>query len=143
MAAPIGNRNGAKAKIWSNAIMRAIDRKYGGENLEVIKASRGLDKMADEFLELAYSQSDFVRMAFFKEVGDRIEGKVAQPLEHSGDGGGALPIDAADGKNDYEVARRIATALTQAALSRAAKSTPAIASTARRVPDESPSQETQ
>lgn len=138
--APAGNRNAVKAKLWTLAIMRAVERLYAPDQaMGVASTSRGIDELADRFVALSVAQSEFVRMAFFKEFGDRIEGRVAQAIEPMGDGSALIdPAEATDPKNAYEVARRIATALTQAALRRAhdaaaGNSLPAIASTSVRV----------
>lgn len=81
MGAPVGNQNAAKAKKWSAAIERALCKRYGKELAEA------LDDLADKFIE-AVEKGD---LAAFKEFGDRMEGKPAQALEHSGPDGGPIP----------------------------------------------------
>lgn len=138
--APAGNRNAVKAKIWTAAVMRAIDRLYAPENaMGVASTSRGIDALADRFLALSSASSEFVQMAFFKELADRIEGRVpyAADLPPELTGGD----DMAESKNQYEVARRIAVTLTQAAMRRAhdaaaGNTLPAISSTSVRVKEE-------
>lgn len=70
--APIGNKNGAKNKVWSDAIRRAAARRQGG-----------LNKLADDFLE-AVAAGD---ISAFKEFGDRYEGRVPQGIEGTGENG--------------------------------------------------------
>lgn len=70
MAAPAGNQNAKKARIWTDAIRRAVARRAGGD------LSRGLDNLADEFVE-AVAKGD---LAAFKEFGDRLDGKPAQAV---------------------------------------------------------------
>jgi len=68
--APFGNQNGVKNRPWAEAINRALLAEDG-------KKLRALaDKIIDRALE-----GD---VAALKEVGDRVDGKAAQALEHSG-----------------------------------------------------------
>lgn len=73
--APLGNQNAAKGRQWSKAIERAIqawpDRPV---SLEI---NRGIDNAAFEFVRQMYLQSD---VAWFREMGDRIDGKPAQAI---------------------------------------------------------------
>lgn len=72
MAAPQGNQNAAKAKVWSDAV-----RKVG--------IRRGaLESLANKLWDMALEGD----MQAIKEVGDRIEGKPAQAI--TGDGGGPV-----------------------------------------------------
>ena len=72
MAAPLGNQNAAKAKQWTAAIERAIEKraKTGQTKAEV------LDEIAEKFL-LACDTGD---LQAFKELCDRLEGKSAQAI---------------------------------------------------------------
>jgi hypothetical protein len=72
MAAPKGNQNAAKAKIWHAAIMRALDRR-DKSRADGIKE---IDALADKLLTLV-SNGD---LAALKEFGDRLDGKPAQAL---------------------------------------------------------------
>lgn len=65
-----GNQNAAKARIWTEAIKRAIARKYDGD------LKHGLDKLADDFVNSVASGD----LSTFKELGDRLEGKPAQAI---------------------------------------------------------------
>lgn len=67
-----GNNNGGKTKIWSDAIRRALLRVEADE----LGGRKTLDKLADAIVSKAL-QGD---VAALKEIGDRVEGKVAQPI---------------------------------------------------------------
>ena len=69
--APEGNRNAAKGKLWSAAIIRALDRRQTG--LEKVKA---LDEIADKLIQKCYD-GDFTAI---QELGNRLDGKPAQAI---------------------------------------------------------------
>lgn len=77
--APIGNTNAAKARRWSNAIERAIDA-YPDEPVS-LSINKGLDKAAVVFVAEMMAKKD---ATFFKEFGDRIDGKAAQQVNLDG-----------------------------------------------------------
>jgi hypothetical protein len=84
MAAPIGNQFAKRAKIWEQAIKRAIARRANG----VI--DHGLDELADKLIALV-AEGDLPAL---KELGDRLDGKPAQSVALDGDGqGGAIKFD--------------------------------------------------
>ena len=89
MAAPIGNQNAAKAKKWAAAIERALERKATGAlpPTDVSDLIRGLDMAADLFVSRVFADAD---LGFFKELGDRSDGKSAQSVEMSGPDGGPV-----------------------------------------------------
>lgn len=90
MGAPVGNQNAVKARIWTEAIKRAVARRYNGD------LNHGLDKLADEFVE-SVAKGD---LASYKEFGDRLEGKAAQTTDMTLDAGaGLLGILAGLGKS--------------------------------------------
>lgn len=68
--APLGNQNARKAKLFEQAIKRALAR-ASGENVDA-----GLDKGADK-LVAAYQAGEPWAI---KEVGDRLDGKPAQAI---------------------------------------------------------------
>jgi hypothetical protein len=70
--APKGNQNATKAKQWTSAIERALEKraKTNQTRAEV------LDEMAEKFLK-ACDEGD---LQSFKELGDRLEGKPAQAI---------------------------------------------------------------
>lgn len=71
MAAPIGNHNAGKNKIWSLAIQKALRKRSKSEQLEE------LEELA-EVLILKCREGDLQAL---KELGDRIEGKPMQSVE--------------------------------------------------------------
>lgn len=72
MAAPLGNQNAAKAKIWHAAIMRALDRRTQSR----ADGKKEIDALAEKLLDLV-SEGDLPAL---KEFGDRIDGKPAQAI---------------------------------------------------------------
>lgn len=71
MAAPVGNQNAAKAKVWAAAIARALDRrKPADERIKVI------DELADKLIDSCLMGD----LAALKELGDRLDGKPAQTI---------------------------------------------------------------
>jgi hypothetical protein len=76
MAAPLGNKNAAKAKVWHAAIMRALERRKPAD--ERIQA---IDELADKLLDLV-AMGD---LAALKEFGDRLDGKPHQSVGVAGD----------------------------------------------------------
>ncbi len=75
MAAPLGNQNAKKAKRWANAVERAMDA-YP-ERPVSLSVNKGLDAAAFEFVSLMMTKQD---LGFFKEFGDRYDGKPAQAI---------------------------------------------------------------
>jgi hypothetical protein len=69
--APKGNNNAAKAKVWSAAIDRAVEKRYGKDRVEALAT------LADKLLDNC-EEGD---MAALKELGDRLEGKAVQSTE--------------------------------------------------------------
>ena len=69
--APKGNDNAAKAKIWSDALRKHITQ------------NDSLPKLAEQLVNKALEGD----MTAIKEIGDRLEGKVAQRIEGAGDNG--------------------------------------------------------
>lgn len=74
MAAPVGNKNAAKAKVWSAAIQRALDKR-------VSERRAALDELAEKLIDMALGGD----MAAFREIGDRLEGKPVQQVEIDGE----------------------------------------------------------
>jgi hypothetical protein len=70
-----GNTHAAKGLRWAHAIDRAIDA--WPERALGLSVNKGLDKAAYEFVNRMMLEKD---LGFFKEFGDRIDGKAAQLL---------------------------------------------------------------
>lgn len=82
MAAPLGNQNAAKAKVWAAAIERALERR-GDKTIDPDKPTprapkaKALDDMAEKFL----AEVEKAGIAGFKELGDRMDGRPAQTIQ--------------------------------------------------------------
>lgn len=93
MGAPKGNQNAAKAKQWTAAIERALERR-GDPNIdpdqpiERTPKMRALDDLADKFIARLEADTGFQG---FKEFGDRLEGKAAQTIQ--GPDGGPVMVE--------------------------------------------------
>lgn len=94
MAAPQGNQNAAKAKQWTAAIERALER-MGDPSIDpdspIPRApkAKAMDELADTFVRGVKAGE----LPFFREFGDRIDGKPSQQLEHTGAGGGSMVFE--------------------------------------------------
>ena len=75
MGAPVGNQNARKAKLFENALRRALARSTG----ESVDA--GLDKGADQLVRAYHEGQPWA----IKEVRDTLDGKPAQSLTVGGD----------------------------------------------------------
>lgn len=75
MAAPLGNQYAVKAKRWSQAIDRALEKRSRAAGIEA------LDELAEKLLA-ACDEGDLQAL---KELGDRIEGKPSQSLDVGSD----------------------------------------------------------
>ena len=73
MAAPQGNTNAAKAKIWSDAIRKAVMRPIANDP----EKRKKIDKLAETIVEAGLTGD----IAALKEIGDRLEGKAAQTIQ--------------------------------------------------------------
>ena len=82
MGAPIGNQNAIKAKRWSDAIDRALEKKSKAAGIAE------LDRLAEEFLKSVEAEG----VSGFKELGDRLDGKPAQAVTLAGDANAPLQI---------------------------------------------------
>lgn len=79
MSAPIGNRNAAKAKIFSDALKRYVET----DNY------RKLNQAAEALVNMAIGGD----IAAIKELADRLEGKPIQKTEVAGEDGGPVVIE--------------------------------------------------
>jgi len=73
--APKGNQNAARAKVWSAAIQRVLARD-----------KEGMEALARALINKA-KDGDIQAL---KEIGDRLEGKVPQAIEGTGEDGAIL-----------------------------------------------------
>lgn len=87
--APIGNKNGVKAKRWQQALERSLARVANGT------VDDGLSKVADMVVDGALGGDKDC----WQEIANRIDGKAAQSLTIGGDADNPLVIS--------EVARKI------------------------------------
>jgi hypothetical protein len=76
--APVGNKNATKNKAWEEALRRALLAEDG----------KKLRSLADKLIERAEAGD----VTALKEIGDRIDGKPSQSLEHSGPDGEPLRL---------------------------------------------------
>lgn len=70
MAAPVGNQNAKKAKLWEQALKRALARAVNAT------VDAGLDKVADTVVAQAFEGNKDA----WQEIGNRIDGKVPQAI---------------------------------------------------------------
>jgi hypothetical protein len=82
MAAPAGNQFAVKAKRWTMAIERALQKRSKSDQLEA------LDVLAEKLL----AACDGGDLQALKELGDRLDGKPKQQIEATGEGGGPIVI---------------------------------------------------
>lgn len=75
MAAPLGNQNAVKGRRWAKAIERAVDA--WPERAISLEINKGIDNMAYAFVAKMVAEND---IAFFREFGDRIDGKPKQAI---------------------------------------------------------------
>lgn len=85
MGAPVGNQNGAKGRLWLDAIRRALARKAEGD------LSSGIDKLAEKLVAAAESGDQWALL----EIGNRLDGKPAQSLTVAGDAENPLAVKGA------------------------------------------------
>jgi len=70
LSAAVGNQYAARARVWRDAINRALEKRSGVDRMKAI----------DELAEKLLAKCDEGDMQALKEFGDRIEGKPAQPI---------------------------------------------------------------
>lgn len=83
MGAPLGNQNATKGRLWHQAILRALDKRGGGDRV------KALDELAEKLLQ-AVETGDLQAL---KEFGDRLDGKPKQQIEASGPDGGPIQFE--------------------------------------------------
>jgi hypothetical protein len=82
MAAAPGNQYAAKARKWTQAIERALEKRSLAEQRDA------LDDLALVLLEQALKGEQWA----LKELGDRLEGKPAQSVALTGEDGGPIKV---------------------------------------------------
>ena len=110
MAAPIGNQNALKGKRCLEALRRAAADAGKGD------IDKGLLQVAKRVFALALKGEQWA----VQEVFNRFDGRVMQQVEVAGPNGDAITIR--DAATSVGVARRIAYALAQGAIAKAALS---------------------
>lgn len=70
MAAAPGNQYAAKARVWTAAIQRALAKRSRVDQVDA------LDELAEKLIEVGMTGD----LGALKELGDRLEGKVAQSM---------------------------------------------------------------
>lgn len=105
MPAPIGNQNAAKAKQWTAAIERALERLGDpkadpDKPIERTPKMRALDELADTFVLAAKAGPSYEKgdpwLGVVKEFGDRLDGKAAQAIVGADGGDLVVRIEASD-----------------------------------------------
>jgi len=85
-----GNQNAAKAKRWSAAIERATAAfPNPPDDTDCSDLIKGLNAAAHAFVAKLHAEKD---LGFFREYGDRLEGKSIQGVELGGPDGGEIRI---------------------------------------------------
>lgn len=103
-----GNRNAVRAKLYRDALKRALARKGDGE------IEKGLNKVADRLVAEALKGEGWA----IREIGDRLDGRVPQAVEMTGEGGGEIVVR--DASTTMGIARRVAFVLARGAIAAAA-----------------------
>ena len=82
-----GNDNAAKGAQWRNAIERIVNHWPNPPEQWAAQQNMGLHKMAFLFVSKMVDDGD---ISFFKEFGDRLDGKPKQQTEITGPDGSAV-----------------------------------------------------
>ncbi len=83
MGAPIGNQNGARAKVFQGAILRAFKLRSKDQSIQA------LDEIALALVDQARAGKEWAVL----EIANRLDGKPAQQLIHSGDADSPLVVE--------------------------------------------------
>jgi len=97
--APLGNKNGVKANIWTHAIERALKQRSALKRLGTI------DDLAEKLIDLCLDGD----LGALREFGDRIQGRSKQSIDITSED---VPISP---ELTYETARRLMFVLEQGA----------------------------
>ena len=104
-----GNKNAVRAKRFRNALERALAREGKGD------MDAGLNALTTTLVREAKKGEAWA----MKEVADRIDGRVPQAVEMTGEGGGEIVVR--DANTTMGIARRVAFVLARGAIAAAAK----------------------
>lgn len=85
MGAPVGNQFAKKAKIWEQALKRALAR-YSGSTVEA-----GLDTLADKMVRAA-AEGDESAWQVIEKIADRLDGKPAQAIVGGDEGDNPISV---------------------------------------------------
>jgi len=88
MGAPIGNQNASRARKWRDAIDRVLAA-WPSKPETPLRSERGLHEAAYLFVNKMMAEQD---LGFFKEFGDRMDGKPAQAVVTEDEAGNRQPI---------------------------------------------------
>lgn len=80
MAAAVGNQYAAKARKWTQAIERALEKR------SLVAQRDSLDDLAEKLIEQAEAGEQWA----LKELGDRLEGRPSQQIALTGSEGGPV-----------------------------------------------------
>lgn len=72
MAAPKGNQNAAKGRMWAAAVERALDRRQTAD-----KRVKAIDELADKLLDQCYEGN----LSALQELANRLDGKPHQSMD--------------------------------------------------------------
>jgi hypothetical protein len=82
MAAPVGNQYATNARLWAQAIRRALHKRSKSDQLEA------LDELAEHLLTLCDERD----LGALKELGDRLDGRPSQQIIATDTEGRSLAI---------------------------------------------------
>lgn len=109
MPAPLGNKNNAKGRPITEAVIKALHQECDDGSG---KKTKRLYKLADTLVKRACEDGDMVAI---REVLDRVEGKPSQALQHSGPDGGPIQMEDLTDLSDVERRQRLVRALQSVA----------------------------
>jgi hypothetical protein len=85
--APLGNQNAAKSKLWSSALLKVSEVYPEKVTLGKNDKMKGIYEAAYKFWdEMMAGNQLHGSLPYFKELGDRVEGKPPQSMDVTSDG---------------------------------------------------------
>jgi len=82
MAAPLGNQYATNARLWAQAIRKALLKRSKTDQLEA------LDELADKLIQLCHMGD----LGALKELGDRLDGRPSQQIIATDEEGRSLAV---------------------------------------------------